>query len=72
MTNQKRIEVFRAKDAPGLMEAGAMEMKPMSDIQKDGLRRLVDAGYLAGDRVKILADVPGFNIAWAFLGPREH
>lgn len=61
------FKIFRASDAPGLVEAQCMEMAPMSDVQKQGMRKLVEAGYLEGDEVRILVDLPGFSLAHAWL-----
>lgn len=59
--------IFRGADAPGLVEAGCMEMAPMNDVQRAGMRKLVEAGYLEGDDVRILVDLPGFSLAHAWL-----
>lgn len=59
--------IFRAKDAPGLVESGCMKMEPMSDVQRDGMKKAVAAGYTQGDEVKILVDLPGFSLAHAWL-----
>ncbi|HEX7857847.1 MAG TPA: hypothetical protein VF503_29560 [Sphingobium sp.] len=61
------FQIFRAADASGLMEAACMEMAPMSDAQRQGMRKLVEAGYLHGDDVRILVDLPGFSLAHAWL-----
>lgn len=61
------FQIFRAADAPGLVEAACMEMAPMTDEQRQGMRSLVEAGYLHGDDVKILVDLPGFSLAHAWL-----
>ena len=61
------FRIFRAAQAPGLVEAACMEMAPMTDTQRQGMRSLVDAGYLHGDEVKILVDLPGFSLAHAWL-----
>lgn len=61
------FQIFRAAEAPGLVEAACMEMAPMTDEQRQGMRSLVEAGYLHGDEVKILVDLPGFSLAHAWL-----
>lgn len=69
VANDKKpqLQIFRSADAPGLMEAGCMTMEPMSEVQVDGFRKLAAAGYMEGDEVKILVDMPGFALAHAWL-----
>ncbi len=62
-----KFQIFRAANAPGLVESACMTMEAMTDDQRSGMRRLVDAGYLHGDEVKILVDLPGFSLAHAWL-----
>ncbi len=62
-----QLQIFRAGEAPSLTEAGCMTMEPMTDLQKQGFRELVQAGYLEGEEVKILVDLPGFSLAHAWL-----
>lgn len=59
--------IFRAKDAPGLMQSGCMSIAPITDVQREGLTKAVRAGYTEGDDVKILVDLPGFSLAHAWL-----
>ena len=59
--------IYRAKDAPGLVESGVMAMAPITDIQRAGLKNAVAAGYMDGDDVRILVQMPGFNLAHAWL-----
>jgi mannose-6-phosphate isomerase-like protein (cupin superfamily) len=61
------FQIFRAKDAPGLMDSRCMSMAPMSEVQLAGLRNAVQAGYMDGDDVKILVQIPGFSLAHAWL-----
>lgn len=59
--------IYRAKDAPGLVESQVMEMAPMTDVQRAGMRQTIEAGYLEGDQVKVLVDMPGFSLTHAWL-----
>ena len=61
------FRIFRAADAKGLMESACMTMEAMSDVQRAGMRKMVDAGYMHGDEVRILVDLPGFALAHAWL-----
>ena len=55
-----KFTVFRAADAPGLMEAACMEVQPFSPVQRAGMDRAIAAGYLEGDQIKVLSQLPGF------------
>ena len=59
--------IYRAKDAPGLVESKVMAMAPMTDVQRAGLTKAVQAGYTQGDEVKVLVDLPGFSLTHAWL-----
>jgi mannose-6-phosphate isomerase-like protein (cupin superfamily) len=59
--------IFRAKDAPGLMESGCMSIAPVTDAQRAGIMNAVRAGYTDGDETKILVQMPGFSLAHAWL-----
>jgi hypothetical protein len=49
------------------METGAMKMAEMTEEQRAGLKTLVAAGYLEGDQVQVLVDIPGFSLTRAWL-----
>jgi mannose-6-phosphate isomerase-like protein (cupin superfamily) len=61
------FRIFRAGDAPGLVESGCMAMDSLTPTQVEGMGKLVKAGYTQGDEVKILVDLPGFSLAHAWL-----
>ena len=63
----RQMKIYRAADAPGLVESGCMPMAPMSEEQAEGIKRLVDAGYIEGDEIKVLVDMPGFALTHAWL-----
>jgi len=58
----QQFQIFRAKDAPGLMEAGCMTVEPFSPVQRAGVNALVAAGYLEGDEERVLCNFPGFSL----------
>ncbi len=62
-----QLKIYRASEAPSLMEAGCMTMESMSDVQKAGISQAVEAGYLEGDEIKVLTDMPGFCVIHAWL-----
>ncbi len=62
-----KMKIYRAADAPGLVEAQCMPLAPMSESQSQGLMRLVEAGYIEGDEIKVLVDLPGFALTHAWL-----
>jgi hypothetical protein len=67
MADEQRLQFFRGADAPGLVESGVMAMGPMTDEQRGGMKKLVEAGYLDGDDVKVLVNIPGFSLTRAWL-----
>jgi len=54
--------IFRAADAPGLMEAGCMSVEPFTPAQRAGMDAALASGYLEGDEVKVLCNIPGFSL----------
>jgi hypothetical protein len=66
-TDFQGVRIFRAEDAPGLVESRCMKMEEITPVQRDGLRALVEAGYLHGDDIRILVDIPGFSLTHAWL-----
>jgi mannose-6-phosphate isomerase-like protein (cupin superfamily) len=61
------VRIYRAADAPGLVEAQCMKMAEITEVQRNGLRAMVEAGYLHGDDIRILVDLPGFSLTHAWL-----
>lgn len=57
-----KMQIFRAADAPGLMEAKCMTVEPFSPMQRAGMDKVMAAGYLDGDQVKVLVNIPGFSL----------
>lgn len=57
-----KFRIFRAKDAPGLMEAGCMSIEPFTPVQSEGMSKALAAGYMGGDEIKVLTDLPGFGL----------
>ena len=57
-----KFRIFRAKDAPGLMEAKCMTVEPFSAVQRVGMDKVLAAGYLEGDEIKVLCQLPGFGL----------
>jgi mannose-6-phosphate isomerase-like protein (cupin superfamily) len=59
--------IFRAKDAPGLMEAACMSIAPRTEIQAEGLKQVMAAGYGEGEQCKVLVNLPGFSLTHAWM-----
>ena len=57
-----KFRIFRAKDAPDLMEAGCMTVEPFTPTQRAGMDRLMAAGFADGGETHILVDLPGFSL----------
>lgn len=58
----KKFQIFRAAESPGLMEAQIMNVQPFDPMQRAGMDKLVKAGVLEGEQVKVLFNVPGFSL----------
>ena len=65
--NSPGFKIFRAKDAPELMQSGCMTIAPISAAHREGVMKAVQAGYTEGDDVHVLVDLPGFSLAHAWL-----
>ncbi len=57
-----KFQIFRAADAKGLMEEGCMTVEPLTPVQREGMDKLVAAGFMDGDEVKVLVNLPGFSL----------
>lgn len=68
-TDTTRFRIFRAKDAPGLMEAQCMTVEPYSPVQRAGMDKVLAAGFLDGDEIKVLVDLPGFSLTHVWFKP---
>ena len=57
------FRIFRASDAVELMADGCMKIEPYSQVQRDGVTKLIEAGYLGGSETKVLCNIPGFSLS---------
>ena len=64
-----KFRIFRAADAPGLMEAGCMSVVPYTPAQRAGMEKAVAAGAMDGDEIKVLTDQPGFGLTHVWFKP---
>lgn len=61
------FQIFRAKDAPGLMASGCMSIAPITPVQREGVNKAVAAGYTEGDHTKVLVNLPGFSLIYSWF-----
>ena len=61
------FSIFRAAEAPGIVEAGCMTSEPMDGIALDGFSRMMQAGYREGEELKVLCNMPGFSLVSAWF-----
>lgn len=61
------FQIFRAKEAPELMEAKCMSIDPISDVQRAGVNKALAAGYGEGDDIQVLVNMPGFSLTHAWM-----
>jgi hypothetical protein len=57
------FRIFRWNDAPDLMSAGCMTIGEYAPVVADGMRKLIDAGFLEGEEIRVLVKIPGFSVA---------
>ena len=57
-----QFRIFRAAEAPSLMEAGCMTVEPFTPVQRAGMDKVLAAGFMEGDEVRVLVDLPGFSL----------
>ena len=61
-TDTAQFRIFRAGEAPSLMESGCMTVEPFTPVQREGMDKLREAGFLEGDEIRVLVDIPGFSL----------
>lgn len=61
------FQIFRGQDATGLMEAGCMSISPITPVQRAGVMKAVEAGYVEGDVTKVLVNMPGFSLTQTWM-----
>jgi hypothetical protein len=60
------FQVFRAATAPTLEQTDVLRYEGITPDVRQGLRGLVEAGIQEGSFAKILINVPGFSLAYAW------
>lgn len=65
--SERKVQIFRGADAPSLMEAGCMTVQPVTQVQRAGMDRLIAAGFLEGDEIKVLVNIPGFSLTYVWF-----
>lgn len=63
----RRFEIFRAKNARNDAEASLMEFVPLSPVAADGAKRAMEAGIEKGSELKVLFEMPGFSLVYAWF-----
>ena len=67
MTDQTtKFQVFRAATAPTLEQTDVLRFEGLTPVIREGLRAFVEAGGQEGSFAKILINVPGFSLAYAW------
>ena len=66
MTDQTKFQVFRAATAPTLKQTDVLRYEGLTPEIREGLKGLVQAGIAEGSFAKILINVPGFSLAYAW------
>lgn len=63
---KQKFQIFRAADAPTLEQTDVLRYEGLTPDVRAGLHQLVDAGIQHGSFAKILINVPGFAVAYAW------
>jgi len=67
--DNSKFQIFRADDSKPLMEAACMSVVPFSDVQRAGMDKVIEAGYLDGDDVRVMVNMPGFSLTRVWFKP---
>jgi len=62
MADNQKFQIFRASEAPNLEKTEAQSMSPLSDVERGGFARMIEAGAIDGSEVLLLASIPGFSL----------
>lgn len=65
--NRPQLKIFRATEAADLVATECMTLEPMSDEQQAGIGKLLEAGFTDGEEVKVLVEMPGFSLTYAWF-----
>jgi hypothetical protein len=61
--NEKRgFRIFRWDNAPDLVSAGCMTIGEYPPVVAEGMRKIIDAGFLEGEEIRVLVNLPGFSV----------
>lgn len=64
---KQKLRIFRASEAPELMETDIMSLQPAREIQSAGMATLVESGYIEGADTRVLINLPGFSLVKAWF-----
>lgn len=62
-----KFQIFRAAEAPSLLEANCMDVLPFTPTQAEGLKAIHAAGQERGDETTVLVNIPGFSLVYAWF-----
>ncbi len=62
-TTSGKFRIFRADEAPSLIEAGCMDLPEFNQAQLEGLAKIHAPGQARGEEVTVLVDLPGFHLS---------
>ncbi len=62
-----RFAVFKGKDARADAEPSLMEFNPLSPVAAEGAKRAMEAGIAQGSELKVLFQMPGFSLVYAWF-----
>jgi hypothetical protein len=69
LKTKEGFTIYRAAEAPALIESGCITPTPMSGIPLEGLTSVLKAGYSDGEEIKVLCNIPGFSLVYSWFKP---
>jgi hypothetical protein len=64
---RQKFEIFRRKDGRPYDQTGPMYMATISEATAEGWPKLVDAGYMRGNDLKLLYSAPGMSLTYVWF-----
>ncbi len=62
-----KFQIYRHAEAPSIEEAKCMSIEPFTDEQMAGMMSMFKPGYPRGDETKVLFNMPGFSLTYAWF-----
>jgi hypothetical protein len=64
---QARFAIFRTSEARSYDEAEIMEVEPPTPVEAEGMQRVMQAGLMEGNDLKLLFAMPGLSLSYVWF-----